>query len=65
MALPVNNVFIVNGGFKLKLFLLRPFPNYVAIQDKRKFKYNKRLSRSRRIVDSSFEILVQKLRHFL
>ncbi|KAJ8967733.1 hypothetical protein NQ314_002679 [Rhamnusium bicolor] len=53
-----------NGGFKLEPFLMRAFPNDVAIQDERKLKYNKRLSSARRIVKSSFGILVQKWRCF-
>lgn len=59
------HVFIGDGGFKLETFLMRPFPNDVAIHDERKLKYNKRLSSARRIVESSFGILVQKWRCFL
>lgn len=50
------HVFIGDGGFKLEPFLMRPFPNDAAIQDKRKLKFNKRLSSARRIVESSFGI---------
>lgn len=59
------HVFIGDGGFKLESFLMRPFPSDVAIQDERKLKYNKKLSSARRIVESSFGILVQKWRCFL
>lgn len=59
------HVFIGDGGFKLEPFLMRPFPNDVALQDVRKLKFNKRLSCARRIVESSFGILVQKWRCFL
>lgn len=59
------HVFIGDRGFKLEPFLMRLFPNDAAIQDKRKLKFNKRLSSARRIVESSFGILVQKWRCFL
>lgn len=62
---PVPHVFIGDEGFKLEIFLMRPFPRAGVAQDEVKKVFDKQLSRARRVVEYAFGILVQKWRVFL
>lgn len=57
---PVPHVLIGNEAFPLKPYLMKPFAYRQSRQDQRKENYNKRLCRSRRVVENAFGILAQK-----
>jgi hypothetical protein len=59
---PTPHVLIGDEAFGLKPYLMRPFPNRQAKQDRRKEKYKYRLCRVRRVVEYAFGILAQKWR---
>ena len=58
------NVLIGDEGFALQTYLMRPFPRAAMANDARKKKFNKQLSRARRVVENAFGILAQKWRVF-
>jgi hypothetical protein len=63
--IPVPNVLIGDEGFALQTYLMRPFPRAAIANDARNKKFNKQLSRERRVVENAFGITAQKWRLFL
>jgi hypothetical protein len=63
--IPVPHVLIGDEGFALQTYLMRRFPRAAFANDARKKKFNKQLSRARRVVEIAFRILAQKWRVFL
>lgn len=57
--IPKNAVVVGDEGFGLTSVLMRPYP-FRGEVDKRKRIFNYRLSRARRMVGNSFEILVSR-----
>jgi hypothetical protein len=62
--IPVPHVLIDDEDFALQMYLMRPFPRAAIANDARKKKFNKQLSRARRVVENAFGILAQKWRVF-
>ena len=62
----LSYVFVGDEAFPLKKYLMRPFPGRSMTSDNRsrRLVFNYRLSRARRVVESTFGILVTKWRIF-
>lgn len=56
--LPMHHVFVGDEAFPLKMYLMRPY-NRKDLGDKESV-FNYRLSRSRRVIENAFGILVSR-----
>lgn len=63
-TIPVPHVFVGDEAFPLSEHLMRPYPGSQVLNDSTKKIFNYRLSRARRLVESSFGILQQKFEVF-
>jgi hypothetical protein len=60
----VPHVLIGDEGFALQTYLVRPFLRSEIVNDARKKKFNKQLSRARHVVENAFGVLAQKWQVF-
>lgn len=63
-TIPVPHVFVGDEAFPLCEHIMRPYPGSQVLNDSEKKIFNYRLSRARRLVESSFGILQQKFEIF-